>query len=130
MDELKLLKLEKLLERLYAIPGKLLITFLAMEAMYWHFDMSNFTKDLKQSIFVSIIFYGIFSFFWICIKMTHNWLVGIILGVVLLGVYIMSDTISGVLSGVLAIALMFGGAIWDIANIVRYILLRISIAKG
>lgn len=125
MDELKMVKLAELRSRISGIPVKLIVTFLVMAGMYWNFSMDKFKEDVPQNIFLFIVMYGILSYFWLCVKLTGNWIIGIVAAIVL--IFLLAgnaEKLGSTLSAVITIAMCFGGPILDVLAVLRYFSLK------
>lgn len=120
-----MVKLAELRSKLSAIPGKLIVTFLLTAGLLWNFSWDTFKENLMTNIGSIIIMYGLVSYVWLCVKLTHNWIIGIIFAVILLLIVSFNaEKLGSVVSTVLVIALCFGGLLLDIFYIVRYFTLK------
>lgn len=125
MDELKIVKLAELRSRISGIPVKLLVTFLFMAGLYWDFSMDKFKEDVLQNIFLFIIMYGILSYFWLCVKLTGNWIIGIIAAIALIFLFSTNaEKLGNTLSTIIVLLMCFGGPILDVLSIFRYFSLK------
>lgn len=125
MNEIQMVKLAELRSKLSAIPGKLIVTFLLTAGLLWNFSWDTFKENLMTNIGSIIIMYGLVSYVWLCVKLTHNWIIGIIFAVILLLIVSFNaEKLGSVVSTVLVIALCFGGLLLDIFYIVRYFTLK------
>lgn len=125
MDELKLLKLAELRSKIGAIPAKLLVTFLISGGLYWQFSFEKFMEDPGTNIFAFVVTYGIISYFWLCVKMTRNWLVGFGVAIILILVWVGSmDKMSEVFQVLIGGAICFGGPVIDVLAVIRYFVIR------
>lgn len=128
MDELKIVKLAELRAKLSAIVPKLIVTFLFTAGVMWRFSIDKFLEDVGSNIFLIITMYGIISYFWIFVRATGNWLIGIVVAFVLIFVWAGSERYLGnIANTVIGFAIIFGGTVLDVINIVRYFLLRRSV---
>lgn len=128
MDELKIVKLAELRSKISGIPVKLLVTFLFMEGLYWKFSLEKFKEDIPQNIFIFFVMYGILSYFWLCVKLTGNWIIGIIVAIALIFAWVANeDKLGGTVSMLIGMAICFGGSVLDILTIVRYFSLKRSL---
>lgn len=131
MDEIAIVKLAELRSKIGAIPGKLLVTILIMEGMFWHFSWDAFTENIAGSLGVTVIMYGLISYFWLCVKLTHNWLIGIVFAIILFFIFMINiDKMGDTASTIITIAICFGGTILDVLNIIRYFVLKRKLIKG
>lgn len=125
MDELKIVKLAELRSKIGVIPAKLLVTFLLVNAILWNFSFEKFKEDIFQNIFVFVIMYGIISYFWLCVKMTGNWIIGIVVAIVLVFVWTGSmEKMSGLVGTLIGCAICFGGPVMDVLTIIRYFAIK------
>ena len=125
MDELKIVKLAELRSKIGGIPVKLLVTFLVAGGMYWKFSFEEFSQKTAQNIFMFVVTYGIISYFWLCVKMTRNWIIGIIVAIVLIFVCVGStELMSGVVGTLIVCAICFGGPVMDILAVIRYFMMK------
>ena len=92
MDELKIVKLAELRIKMGAIPVKLLVAVLLSFGMYCQFDTKKFMENPGVNIFFMVVMYGVVSYFWLCVRLTRNWLIGFIvaIGLIILWTYNMS----------------------------------------
>lgn len=125
MDELKIVKLAELRSKMGAIPAKLLVAVLLSFGMYCQFDLKKFMEKPVENIFFLVIMYGVASYFWLCVRMTRNWLIGfaVALGLIFLWTYNMSK-LDGWLQTLIGCAICFGGPVLDILAVIRYFLIR------
>lgn len=125
MDELKIVKLAELRSKMGGIPVKLLVTFIFANLVLWNFSFEKFKEQPGYNIFYFIIFYGMLSYFWLCVKMTGNWIIGIVVAIVLVFVMVGSmGSSSGVVQTVFVCAVCFGGPVLDILTVVRYFIIK------
>lgn len=125
MNEIQMVKLAELRSKLSAIPGKLIVTFLLTAGLLWNFSWDTFKENLMTNIGSIIIMYGLVSYVWLCVKLTHNWIIGIIFAVILLLIVSFNaEKLGNVVSTVLVLVLCFGGLLLDIFYIVRYFILK------
>lgn len=125
MDELRIVKLAELRGKLGAIPAKLIVTFLLTFGMLWKFHFQTFMEDPLVNSFTVVVIYGVVSYFWLCVRLTHNWLIGIVVAIALVIVvtmYISKE--NGVLGTVIMLAICFGGVVMDFINMIRYSMLK------
>ncbi len=131
MDELKIVKLAELRSRLSAIPVKLVLTFLFVAGVYWHFDFSKSLENIPTNLFLILVTYGIGSYFWFCVKLTRNWLVGIIVAIILIFVWQANlDKMGEAASTIIGMAICFGGPVIDLVTIIRYFLTKKAVFNG
>lgn len=124
MDELKILKLAELRSKMSGIPVKLLVTFIFANLVFWNFSFDKFKEHPGQNIFNFVILYGMLSYFWLCVKLTRNWIIGIVVAIVLVLVMLSIGNSSGVLQGLFGCAIGFGGPVLDILTVVRYFIIK------
>ena len=125
MDELKIVKLAELRSKIGGIPVKLLVTFLIAGGMYWGFSFEKFKENPGVNIFAFVVTYGIISYFWLCVKMTRNWIVGIVVAVVLIFVWVGSmEKLSGFTQTLIGCAICFGGPVLDLLTVIRYFIIK------
>lgn len=129
MDELKSVKLAELRSRMSGIPVKIVVTFLFMAGMMWKFDVDKIKEQILgnplETITLFFMIYGILSYFWFCIKLTGNWIIGIIAAIVLIFLWqINLQKISDTWSTLIGAVICFGGPALDILTIVRYVFLK------
>lgn len=125
MDELKIVKLAELRSKIGGIPVKLLVTFLLAGGMYWSFSFEKFKENPGVNIFAFVVTYGIISYFWLCVKMTRNWIVGIVVAVVLIFVWVGSmEKLSGFTQALIGCAICFGGPVLDLLTVIRYFIIK------
>lgn len=125
MDELKIVKLAELRSKIGGIPAKLLVTFLIAGGIYWGFSFEKFKENPAVNIFAFVVVYGIISYFWLCVKMTRNWIVGIVVAVVLIFVWVGSmEKLSGFTQTLIGCAICFGGPVLDILTVIRYFIIK------
>lgn len=125
MDELKIVKLAELRSKIAGIPVKLLVTFLLAGGMYWGFSFEKFKENPGQNIFAFVVTYGIISYFWLCVKLTRNWIVGIVVALVLVFVWVGSmEKLSGFSQMLIGCAICFGGPVLDVLAIIRYFIIK------
>lgn len=131
MDEIAIVKLSTLRSKIGAIPGKLLVTLLLMEGIYWHFSWDAFQENVLESIVSTVVLYGLISYFYLCVRMTHNWLIGIIVALILF-FFLMAnlEKMGDILSAVITIVLCFGGPILDVYYLLRYFSLKRKLFSG
>lgn len=130
MDEIAIVKLAELRSKLGAIPGKLLVTILIMEGLYWHFSWDAFTENIAGSIGITVIMYGLISYFWLCVKLTHNWIIGIVFAIILFFIFMTNiDKLGDTANAVIVIAVCFGGPVLDVFYILRYFGLKRKLIK-
>lgn len=118
MDEYRLYQLQVIRGKITSIIGRCIAAFL----------MGMFMDTGNPMMFV--IYYILVSWCWIFIKATGNWLIGIVVAVVAL--FFAGDYISNqqeTIANILSILLLCGIIILDIINVIRYIALRVSIAR-
>lgn len=128
MDELKIVRLSEMRSRMSGIPVKMIVTFLFAAGMVWQFSMDKFKEDIPQSIFTLFVVYGILSYVWFCIKLTRNWIIGIIIAIVFIFLYSTNlDKLGGVWGTLIGMAICFGGPMLDILTIIRYFFLKKSL---
>lgn len=134
MDELKIVKLAELRSKIGGIPAKLLVTFLIAGGMYWGFSFEKFKEKPAVDIFAFIVTYGIISYFWLCVKMTRNWIVGIVVAIVLIFVWVAGmEKLSGFTQTLIGCAICFGGPVLDLLTVIRYFIIKkkvFSIPEG
>lgn len=131
MDEIAIVKLAELRSKIGAIPGKLLVTILIMEVLYWHFSWDTFTENIAGSIGITVIMYGLISYFWLCVKLTHNWIIGIVFAVILFFIFMTNiDKMGDTASAIITIAVCFGGPLLDVFYIIRYFGLKRKLIRG
>lgn len=131
MDEITIVRLAELRSKIGAIPGKLLVTILFMEVMFWHFSWDAFTENIAGSLGVTVVMYGLISYVWLCVRLTHNWLVGIVFAIILFFIFMINiDKMGDTASAIITIAICFGGPILDVLNIIRYFMLKRKIKRG
>lgn len=111
------------------IPVKIAVTILFMAGMMWKFDMDKIKEQISgnplETITLFFMIYGILSYFWFCIKLTGNWIIGIIAAMVLIFLWqINLQKISDTWSTLIGAVICFGGPALDILTIVRYIFLK------
>ncbi len=125
MDELKIVKLAELRSRMAGIPVKLLIAFLIVAGAMCRFHMDTFKEDILKYVVAFLAIYGILSYFWLLIKMTGNWLVGIIVAVALIFVWqYYMEKIGEVWNTVIGAVVCFGGPVLDLFATLRYFFLK------
>ncbi len=125
MDELKIVKLAELRSKIGGIPVKLLVTFLIAGGVYWGFSFEKFKENPGVNIFAFVVTYGIISYFWLCVKMTRNWIVGIVVAVVLIFVWVGSmEKLSGFTQALIGGAICFGGPVLDLLTVIRYFIIK------
>lgn len=125
MDELKIVKLAELRSKMGGIPVKLLVTFIFANLVLWNFSFEKFKEQPGYNIFYFIIFYGMLSYFWLCVKMTGNWIIGIVVAIALIFIMVGSmNSSSGVFQTVFVCAVCFGGPVLDILTVVRYFIIK------
>lgn len=128
MDELKIVKLAELRSKMSGIPVKLVVTFLFMAGLYWKFSMEKFKEDIPGNIFVFFVMYGIISYFWLCVKLTGNWIIGIIVAIALIFAWTANtEKLGDTVNTLIGCALCFGGPVLDILTVVRYFSLKRSL---
>lgn len=125
MDELKIVKLAELRIKMGAIPVKLLVAILLSFGMYCQFDFKKFMEKPVENTFFMIIMYGVVSYFWLCVRLTRNWLIGFIVafGLIFLWTYNMNK-LEGWLQTLIGCAICFGGVIMDLLYVIRYFLIK------
>lgn len=125
MDELKIVKLAELRSRMGGIPGKLLFAFLIVAGAMCQFSLDRFKENILESIVAFFMIYGVLSYFWLLIKMTGNYLIGIIFGVVLIGVWqYNTEKMGEVWNTLIGAVICFGGPVLDVFTIIRYFILK------
>lgn len=125
MDELKIVKLAELRSRMSGIPGKLLFAFLIVAGAMCQFSMDKFKENILESIVAFFMIYGVLSYFGLFIKMTGNYLIGIIVGVVLIGVWqYNTEKMGEVWNTLIGAVVCFGGPVLDVLTIIRYFVLK------
>ena len=121
VDEYKLYQLWELKGKTKSIFGRLLVTFVI------GFAMSNF------SLMSLILIYIMISWCWTLVKVTGNWLIGIVSTFVCLFVIyykVSTLNISEEKAEILMAVLLLSVIIFDIINIIRYFSLKTSIIKN
>lgn len=131
MDELTIVKLATLRSKLAAIPGKLLVAFLLFFAAYCNFNLDKFKENPVTSAFTMIVLYGVVSYFWLCVRATGNWLIGIIAAVLLifLWTYFM-DRLPPVAQTLIGVAICFGGVVMDLLHIFNYFRIKKKVRRA
>ena len=125
MDELKIVKLAELRSRMGGIPGKLLFAFLIVAGAMCQFSLDRFKENILESIVAFFMIYGVLSYFWLFIKMTGNYLIGIIFGVVLIGVWqYNTEKMAEVWNTLIGAVICFGGPVLDVFTVIRYFILK------
>lgn len=125
MDELKIVKLAELRSKMGGIPVKLLVTFIFANLVFWNFSFEKFKEQPGYNIFTFVMLYGMLSYFWLCVKMTGNWIIGIVVAIVLILVMVGSmKSSSGVFQTIFVCAVCFGGPVLDILTVVRYFIIK------
>lgn len=121
MDESKLYQLQVVGGKLSSIIGRGVATLLITTLL---------NGGVLMRVNEYLLWYVVISWCWIFIKATGNWIIGIIgtfVGCFLLYNYI--NSIQENVANILLFLLLWGIIIIDAINIVRYIALRMSIAK-
>ncbi len=125
MDELKIVKLAELRSRMAGIPGKLILTFLIVAGAMCQFSMDRFKENILETIVSFFMIYGVLSYFGLLIKMTGNYLIGIIVAVVLIGVWQYNmEKMGEVWYTLIGAVICFGGPVLDVFTIIRYFILK------
>ena len=125
MDELKIVKLAELRSRMSGIPVKLFVTFLFANFAFWNFSFEKFMESPGQNIFNFVVLYGILSYFWLCVKLTGNWIIGIVVALVLVFVMVgSSQKMNGIFQLLMGCGICFGGPVLDILTVVRYFIIK------
>lgn len=125
MDELKIVKLAELRSRMAGIPVKLLIAFLIVAGVMCRFHMDTFKEDILKYVVAFFAIYGVLSYFWLLIKMTGNWLIGIIVAVALIFIWQYNvEKMDEVWNTLIGAVICFGGPVLDFFTIVRYFFLK------
>lgn len=125
MDELKIVKLAELRSRMSGIPVKLFVTFLITAGAFWNFSMDKFKENIPQNLFAFLILYGVLSYVWVCIKLTGNWIIGIVVAIALIFLWTANlEKMGEVWSTVIGCVICFGGPVLDVWTIVRYFRLK------
>lgn len=118
MDGYRLYQLQVIRGKLTSIIGRCIAAFL----------LGMLMDTGKPMMFV--IYYILVSWCWIFVKATRNWIIGIVVSVIAL--FLAGDYISNqqeTTANILSILLLFGIIILDIINVIRYITLRVTLAK-
>lgn len=125
MDELKIVKLAELRSRMVGIPVKLLIAFLIVAGAMCRFHMDIFKEDIPKYVVAFLAIYGVLSYFWLFIKMTGNYLIGIIVAVALIFVWqYYMEKMGEVWNTVIGAVVCFGGPVLDLFTTLRYFFLK------
>lgn len=125
MDELKIVKLAELRSRMAGIPGKLIVTFLMVAGAMCQFNFDKFKENVLENILAFFVVYGVISYFWLFIKMTGNWIIGIIFAGVLFFVWQYNmEKLGDVWNTVIGAVVCFGGPVLDLFTIFRYFSLK------
>ena len=125
MDELKIVKLAELRSRMAGIPVKLLLSFLIVAGAMCQFSLDRFKENILESIVAFFMIYGVLSYFWLFIKMTGNYLIGIIVAVALIFVWQYNvEKIGEVWNTLIGAVVCFGGPVLDFFTIIRYFNLK------
>lgn len=128
MDELKIVKLAELRSRMSGIPVKMVVTVLITAGIMWQFRMDKFKENISGNIVILLMMYGIISYFWLCIKLTGNWIIGIIAAIVLIFVWQGNmEKLGNMWSTVIGMAICFGGPVLDVLTVIQYFFLRKSL---
>lgn len=125
MDELKIVKLAELRSRMAGIPGKLIVTFLIVAGAMCQFNFDKFKENVLENILALFVIYGVISYFWLFIKMTGNWIIGIIFAGVLFYIWQYNmEKLGNVWNTVIGAVVCFGGPVLDFFTILRYFSLK------
>ncbi len=125
MDELKIVKLAELRSRMVGIPVKLLIAFLIVAGAMCRFNMDTFKADILKYVVAFCVIYGVLSYIWLFIKMTGNWLIGIIVAVALIFIWQYNvEKMDEVWNTLIGAVVCFGGPVLDFFFIIRYFNLK------
>lgn len=125
MDELKIVKLAELRSRMAGIPVKLLIAFLIVAGVMCRFNMDTFKENILKYVVAFFAIYGVLSYFWLLIKITGNWLIGIIVAVALIFIWQYNvEKMEEVWNTLIGAVICFGGPVLDFFTIVRYFFLK------
>lgn len=125
MDELKFVKLAELRSRMAGIPVKLLLSFLIVAGAMCRFHMDTFKEDILKYVVAFFVIYGVLSYIWLFIKMTGNWLIGIIVAVALIFIWQYNvEKMDEVWNTLIGAVVCFGGPVLDFFTIVRYFFLK------
>lgn len=125
MDELKIVKLAELRSRMVGIPVKLLIAFLIVAGAMCRFNMDTFKEDILKYVVAFFVIYGVLSYIWLFIKMTGNWLIGIIVAVALIFIWQYNvEKMDEVWNTLIGAVVCFGGPVLDFFIIIRYFNLK------
>lgn len=125
MDELKIVKLAELRSRMTGIPVKLLIAFLVVAGAMCRFSMDTFKENISEYIVTFFIIYGVLSYFWLFIKMSGNYLIGIIVAVALIFIWRYNmEKMGEVWNTLIGAVVCFGGPVLDFFTILRYSFLK------
>lgn len=128
MDELKIVKLAEMRKRMSGIPVKMLLTFLFVAGGMLQFSMERFKEDIWGNIVLLFAIYGIISFIWLCVRLTGNWLIGIIAFAVLIYVWQYNmEKLGDIWNTLIGVTIYFGGLIMDVFTIIRYFSLKKSL---
>ncbi|MDE5770296.1 MAG: hypothetical protein K2I06_01515 [Ruminococcus sp.] len=118
MDEYKLYELQCLRGKISSIIGRFVVSLVL--SFLLHNDSTNGI----------MIMYIMVSWYWIFVKLTGNWIIGIILGFVAFALCAERiSNMSGQKSNVWAFILLFGLIIIDVINVIRYFVLKTIIIK-
>lgn len=118
MDEYKLYELQKLKGKISSIIGRFLVSLILSFLLH---------NDSPNGI---MIMYIMVSWYWIFVKLTGNWIIGIVLGFVAFALCAERiSNMSGQKSNIWAFILLFGLIIIDIINVIRYFVLKAHIIK-
>ena len=121
MDEYKLYQLWELKGKVKSIFGRILVTFII------GFATGNF------SLISLILIYIIISWCWTLVKITGNWLIGIVSTFIcLFVVYYKISTldINEQKAEIIMTVLLLAVIVFDIINIIRYFTLKTSVIKN
>lgn len=128
MDELKIVKLAEMRKRMSGIPVKMLLTFLFVAGGMLQFSMERFKENIWGNIVLLFAIYGIISLIWLCVRLTGNWLIGIIAFAVMIYVWQYNmEKLGDIWNTLIGVAIYFGGLIMDVFTIIRYFSLKKSL---
>lgn len=128
MDELKIVKFAELRSRMSGIPVKIILSFLIVAGAMCRFNFDRFKEDALEYVVAFFMMYGILAYFWLFIKLTGNWIIGIIAAFVpfLIWQYNM-EKLGELWNNVIGAVVCFGGPAIDFVTVIRYFVLKKSL---
>ena len=134
MNPLKIIKVAEIRKKIAVIPGKLILSIIAIFALHWQGNPPDSVNQMLHSPVSGLLFfafyYGVISYVSFFIRIMHNWILGIVVaGAAVFAVWQFRSEIGQQNSMIIYSIMLFGGPILDVLNILRYLNLKDEVIR-